>query len=120
MYLKYVGSADIICYKLTSLVSLQQVNVKKSGKLMKIANIDREILHNFWTTWGISMKFSGKMRLMIILKVTKSQGFTLSLEDTFFEKPQEGVGQTDHLAVLGLRNPACLLNIWEISSLSYY
>ena len=38
------------------------------------------------------MKFSGKMRLMIILKVTKSQGFTLSLEDTFFEKPQEGGG----------------------------
>ena len=31
---------------------------------------------------------------MIILKVTKKQGFTLSLEDTFFEKPQ-GRGQTD-------------------------
>ena len=28
---------------------------------------------------------------MIILKVTKKQGFTLSLEDTFLEKP-EGVG----------------------------
>ena len=55
---------------------------------MKIANIDREILHNFWTTWGILMKISGKMCLMIILKVTKNQGFTLSLEDTFFEKPQ--------------------------------
>ena len=25
---------------------------------------------------------------MIILKVTKNKGFTLSLEDTFFEKPQ--------------------------------
>ena len=25
---------------------------------------------------------------MIILKVTKNQGFTLSLEDTFFEKHQ--------------------------------
>ena len=34
------------------------------------------------------MKFSGKMCLMIILKVTKKQGFTLSLEDTLFEKPQ--------------------------------
>ena len=52
---------------------------------MKIADIDREILHNFWTTWGISMKFSRKMWLMIILKVTKNQRFTLSLEDTFFE-----------------------------------
>ena len=29
-------NADIICYKLTSLVSLQQGNVKKSEKLMKI------------------------------------------------------------------------------------
>ena len=45
---------------------------------MKIGNIDREILHNFWTTWEI--KFSGK--------VTKNQGFTLFLEDTFFEKLQ--------------------------------
>ena len=34
------------------------------------------------------MKFSGKMCLMIISKVTKNQGFTLSLEDRFFEKPQ--------------------------------
>ena len=29
---------------------------------------------------------------MIILKVTKNQGFNLSLEDTFFEKPQRGGG----------------------------
>ena len=63
-------------------------NPKNWWKLIKIANIDREILHIFWTTSGISVKFSGKMRLMIILKVIKKQGFTLSLEDTFFEKPQ--------------------------------
>ena len=56
------------------------------------------------------MKFSGKMCLMIILKVRKNLGFTLSLEDTFFEKPQGG--QIDPLpppptpapVVLGLRN----------------
>ena len=36
------------------------------------------------------MKFSGKMFLKIISKVTKKQGFSLSLEDTLFEKPQEG------------------------------
>ena len=36
------------------------------------------------------MKFSGKMCLMIILKVTKNQGLTLSLEDTFIEKRQGG------------------------------
>ena len=34
------------------------------------------------------MKFSGKMCFKIILKVSKNQGFTLSVEDTFFEKPQ--------------------------------
>ena len=65
-------------------------NPKNWEKSMKIANIDRENLHNFWTTWGISMEFSGKICLMIILKVTKNMGFTLYLEDTFFEKPQGG------------------------------
>ena len=70
---------------------------------MKLANIDRDILHDFWTTWGISMKFSGKMWLRIILKVTKNQGFTLSLEDTFLKNPQGGRGgQIDPQAVLGL------------------
>ena len=34
------------------------------------------------------MTFSGKMCLKIILKITKNQDFTLSTEDTFFEKPQ--------------------------------
>ena len=36
------------------------------------------------------MKVSGKMRFGLILKVTKKRGFTLSLEDAFFEKPQGG------------------------------
>ena len=58
---------------------------------MKIANVDREILHIFWMTWGVSVKFSEKMWLMIILKVTK-KGFTHSLEDTFFQKDKEGGG----------------------------
>ena len=41
---------------------------------------------------------------MIMLKVTKNQDFTLSLEDTFFEKPQGVGGQIDPhpQAVLGL------------------
>ena len=39
---------------------------------------------------------------MKILKVTKNQGFTLSLEDTFFEKPRGGGGLTPSPAVLGL------------------
>ena len=36
------------------------------------------------------MKFSGKICFKIIVKVTKNQGFTLYLEETFFEKLQEG------------------------------
>ena len=39
---------------------------------------------------------------MIILKVTKEQGFTLSVENTFLEKPQGVGGQIDSLAFLGL------------------
>ena len=42
---------------------------------MKTVNIDGESLHIFWTT-------------MMILEVTKNQGFTLSIEDTFLENPQ--------------------------------
>ena len=38
------------------------------------------------------MKFSGKMCLKIILKVTKNQGFILYLEDTFLENPHGGGG----------------------------
>ena len=75
-------------------------NPKNRWKLMKLANIEREILHVFWTTWGIPMKFSGKTWLMIILKVTTNQRFILFLEDTFFEKPQGG--STSPPAVLGL------------------
>ena len=36
------------------------------------------------------MKFSGKMCFKILLKVTKNQGYPLSLGDTFFEKSQSG------------------------------
>ena len=44
-----------------------------------------EFLHIFWATSGNAVKFSGKMCLKIISKVTKNQSFTPSLEDTFFE-----------------------------------
>ena len=40
---------------------------------------------------------------MIILKVTKNEAFTLSLEDAFFEKPQGRVKLTLHPAVLWLK-----------------
>ena len=48
-------------------------NLKNRWKSMKIANIDREILHIVWTTSGISVQVSGKMWIMIILKVTKKR-----------------------------------------------
>ena len=66
-------------------------NPENWWKSIKIANIDREILDNFWTAWGISITYSEKMWLMIILTVTKNQGFIPSLQDKFFEKPQGGL-----------------------------
>ena len=61
---------------------------KNPGKLMKVVKIDREDLHIFWMTWGISMKVSGIMLLTIILKVTKKQRLTFPPEDILLEKPQ--------------------------------
>ena len=74
---------------LISLVSLKLQNVKKFEKLIKIVNIDGQNFHIIWTIWGFSMKFSGKMWIMIILTATKKQSFALYLEDTVFEKPLE-------------------------------
>ena len=87
-------NADIICYMLTLFVSLQQENSKQYEKLVKMVNIEGENLCIFWRTWGNSIKFSGKMWLMIILKVTKNQGFILSLENIFLETLQ-GEDQID-------------------------
>ena len=64
------------------------------------------------------MKFSGKMCLMIILKVTKNQGFTLSLEDIFFEKPQGGQIDLPPLpAVLGLKLCGYIIHLYIYFSL---
>ena len=64
---------------------------------MKIANIDREILHNFWTTWRISRK----MWLTIILKLTthKKPGFHPLFRRSIFRKTTGGGrgGQIDNL-----------------------
>ena len=67
---------------------------RKLRKITEIANTDRESLHMFWTIWRILMKFSGKLWLMIISKVTKSQGFTLFLQDGWiFGKATRGRGE---------------------------
>ena len=42
-------------------------NPKGWWNSMKVANNDGENHHIFWPAWGISMKFSGKMLLMIML-----------------------------------------------------
>ena len=62
--------------------------------MMKLANMNKGNLYISWTTRGISMKVSGKMCLMIVLKVTEKQGFTPSLESTVLEKPQGRVKLT--------------------------
>ena len=87
-------NADVMFYILTSLVSLQQGNIERCEKLIKIVNIDRPKFHIFWMIWGISLKFSGKMWTVIILNVKKKQWFNFYAEDTFFEKPQVGVKST--------------------------
>ena len=84
------------------LVSLDQWNIKKLKKkwwkLIKIANTDRENLQIFRTT----VKFSGKLWLMIILKVTQNQGFNLSVENIFFEKKTQRRVKLTPAAFLGL------------------
>ena len=55
---------------------------------MKIVNIEEENVQIFQTNWEISIKFSEKTWLMIILKVTKNQDFSLSLVNTILEKPK--------------------------------
>ena len=77
------------CYMLTSLVSLQQRNVKKCEKSMKIVNIGGENLHIFWTTWGISIRLSGKTRLIS----HKKQGFTLLRKHIFGKTTGGGTGE---------------------------
>ena len=89
-----VKNADIICYLLTSLGFLQQGNVRKPEKLMNIVEIEVENLQIFWTSCEIPMKFSRKMLLTIIIKVTKNQDSSLSLKNTFSWKITEtGAGE---------------------------
>ena len=107
-------------------------NQKNPWKSMKIANIDRENFHIFWTTWGNSIKFSGKMWLILILKVTKKQGFTLSLEDTLLEKPQAGGSNWPPslfkiklltiwlLRISSVRKLELLLNEWKVCNKIYF
>ena len=62
--------------------------------MAKIVEIDKEKLHILRSTSEILMNFAETMCLTIILKVTKNQCCTLSLENTVLEKPQGRVKLT--------------------------
>ena len=93
-------NADINCYKLGSLVFCNKVMLKSPktwGKLWKIANIDREFLHIFWTTWKNSKKYSGKMCFKIVLKFTTKTGWHPLFRRYIFRKATEGLKLTPPL-----------------------
>ena len=66
---------------LTSLVYVQQGNVKKFKKLMKSANIDEESSYLPNDLWNFNETFRKNVSYDSI-KSHKKQGFTLSLENT--------------------------------------
>ena len=73
---------------------------KKSKKLMKIVNIEDENFHIFWTTWGISMKLSGKKWFMIMIKVTENRASPFLWKKKI--RKTTGERQTKPPAFLGL------------------
>ena len=75
---------------------------------MSRVNIDGENPHIFWTTWGVLMKFSGKMWLHDNIYIKKknrkkNQVLILSLKNILLEKPEE-VCQTEPPAFKGLKH----------------
>ena len=68
------------------------------------------------------MNFSGKMWLIIIAKVCKSQGFTLSLEGKFLKRLQGGGGgrgQTDRPRLFRVKKsvPSSVFNELELTQI---
>ena len=62
------------------------------------------------------MKISGKMWLLIISKVSKKQGFTLSLEDTFLEIHRGVVELTPPLSLIKINPDIQSLKIISIAA----
>ena len=83
-------------------------------------NIERENLHIFWTTWGTSMKFSGKTWLNIKTH-KKKQGFTLSLEYTNLEQvtttvkiwSERNLSKISDFSILGTGQSFCLSSFFS-------
>ena len=89
---------------------------------MKIVNNDKENLNMFPTPWGISIKFSEKLSLMMVLKVTKIKGFTHLLENAVLEQQQRrGWGGGDRTEYLTPRHLTVKFNLlrWSIVSVTW-
>ena len=101
-------------------------NPNNRWKAVELPNIDREreSLCIAWTTRRVSMNFSGKMWLIIIAKVCKSQGFTLSLEGKFLKRLQGGGGGAGVKQTapdfLELKNPSPAQFLTSLNSHRYY
>ena len=88
---------------LTSLVSLQQGNVKKSKKLLKIlANFAEQNLHIFWQIFRKDVTYDS-------IKIHKKSGFHPFSERLIFGKTKTSIWPPPPLftlpAFLGLRRP---------------
>ena len=84
---------SVMCWRHSFLCNKK---MSKNQKNQRKVNIDGENLHLFWTTGGISMKFLGKMWLMIISKVTKTRSSpSLSRRYIFWKATGGGRGQID-------------------------
>ena len=106
----HLQQAEVISFFVTRKC---QKNPENQWKSMKIATVNREIIHNFWTTWGVSIKFSWKMWIMIILKVTKKTGFDPLFRRYIFCKTTGWVKLTPPPpAILGLNK--LKLGLWSI------
>ena len=86
-YWHHLLQADVISFSVTR-------NCQKIQKFDENSSYWQRNSSHLLNNLGNFNEILGKMGLMIALTVTKNQGFTLSLEDTFFEKPQgdEGSG----------------------------
>ena len=90
---------------------------------MKVVKIDGENFHIFWMTWGISMKFSGIMSLMIILKVTKKTEIYLPSRRYIFRKTTVGVKLTNQIrfndSFTEKPHTVCSKFLWPFSTFNF-
>ena len=91
---------------------------------MKVVKIDGENFHIFWMTWGISMKFSGIMSLMIILKVTKKTEIYLPSRRYIFRKTTVGVKLTNQIrfndSFTEKPHTVCSKFLWPFSTFNFF